>query len=216
MFGQQNYKLQEQELTPWKRIPNIQQGTKVIFQVKLHSIEDGFRISFLHNRIQSSKAGDSIGAGIEIINVQPKDSVIVPEYYVVKRKLHSGGQKYQLDKQHKFKAQNAYEFVIVVHSNKYEIILNNNCLNHNATLPFWATNFVAIDGNVTLLANPEVVPPKCKRHTNELRRMITIRHEHYSRMTNSSVSPGGLSTDRYYAQIGQRNKIVLMESWPWT
>ncbi|KAI3407695.1 hypothetical protein GPALN_014349 [Globodera pallida] len=70
------WKPQEQELTPWKRIPNFQQGTNVTFRVKLHSIEDDFRIFFLHNRIQSSKTG------IEILNVQPKKNVIVLQSYL--------------------------------------------------------------------------------------------------------------------------------------
>uniref|UniRef100_A0A183C283 Galectin domain-containing protein n=1 Tax=Globodera pallida TaxID=36090 RepID=A0A183C283_GLOPA len=59
MFGQQNYVPQEQKSPYAERIPNLQEGTNVTFRVKLLSIEDSFRISFLHNRIQPSKAGDS-------------------------------------------------------------------------------------------------------------------------------------------------------------
>ncbi|KAI3416500.1 hypothetical protein GPALN_006039 [Globodera pallida] len=176
MFGQQNYVPQEQKSPYAERIPNLQEGTNVTFRVKLLSIEDSFRISFLHNRIQPSKAGDSIGASVEILYVQPKvKQIALVAYYDGKVRAH--GYIFLVDN-NTLEANNAYEFVIVVHSDKYEIRLNNNYLEKykakdsegaeeqdNATLPFWATNFVAIDGNVTLLAKPEVVPPKKSNFT---------------------------------------------------
>uniref|UniRef100_A0A914HBY4 Galectin domain-containing protein n=1 Tax=Globodera rostochiensis TaxID=31243 RepID=A0A914HBY4_GLORO len=205
MFGQQNYVPQEQKASYTERIPNLQQGANVTFRVKLHSNNDTFVIYFLHNRISSSKAGDSIGAAVEILVVEPK---LIGLYAYYDGDLVTYGN-ILLDNNNTLKAKNAYEFVIVVLSDKYEIRLNNNLLElykeqdsekasdqdsdqdsekareqdreqdseqdreqdseqdseqareqDNAKLPFWATNFVAIDGNVTLLAKPEVVPPK--------------------------------------------------------
>uniref|UniRef100_A0A914HDC0 Galectin domain-containing protein n=1 Tax=Globodera rostochiensis TaxID=31243 RepID=A0A914HDC0_GLORO len=172
-FGQRNYKPQQLKLPYWQRISIFQEGTNVIFQIKLHSINNNFNIYFLHNRIESPKDGDLIGAEIRTFNVRPMDNKIITSSNEKKNDtflidFNTFGEKLE--------AQKAYEFIITVYATKFTFKLNDVLslyFPHN--LPIWATNFIAVEGNVTLLAKPYVIAPPKKASTDELSSDFAIK-----------------------------------------
>uniref|UniRef100_A0A183C194 Galectin n=1 Tax=Globodera pallida TaxID=36090 RepID=A0A183C194_GLOPA len=160
-FGQQNYEPQEYKPPRGKRIPNLEKGTKVTFRVKLDSIGNEFSISFLHNRIESSKPGDLIGAEILKVNLRPKTNDILLQTFYKGKLIEDGNitlNQYNII----LKAKKAYEIYIVTGSKQCNITLNGISIwdQHRNFVPIWATNFVRVDGNITLLGKPEGERPK--------------------------------------------------------
>uniref|UniRef100_A0A914HBU9 Galectin domain-containing protein n=1 Tax=Globodera rostochiensis TaxID=31243 RepID=A0A914HBU9_GLORO len=154
-YVQQNYKPEKYKPPRGARIPNLQKNTKVTFRVKLHSLDNDFNISFLHNRIESSKPGDLIGAEILRVNVRPETNQIFLQSYKEGKPLDEG-DIITLKKYNKtLEAEKAYEFYIVTGSDRFNIALDGITIwDQNNPLPIWATNFVRVDGNITLLGKP--------------------------------------------------------------
>uniref|UniRef100_A0A183CBQ4 Galectin domain-containing protein n=1 Tax=Globodera pallida TaxID=36090 RepID=A0A183CBQ4_GLOPA len=135
-IGQKNYESQEQKLPHWKRIPNLQNGTKLIFRVELSKpIGDDFTIAFLHNRIESSKPGDL-----------PLNKDSTNEQNCTNGKL---------DKELK-------ELQIRVMDDGFNVTLTwNNDTSKTYTysdgLPEWAVQYITVEYNNVTLSNPPII-----------------------------------------------------------
>ncbi|KAL3112188.1 hypothetical protein niasHT_012157 [Heterodera trifolii] len=133
-----------------KKLPvQVVNGVSFLFRLKLHDNKE-FSILLLHDRPDFH---DYIGATILQMKINPKNGVNFEVFYYGKRQ----DSDY---KAYAFKANQPYEIHIGVFETEYQVKLNGQSFeNFPNKMPIWTINFMRVQGNVSLLAEPEINEP---------------------------------------------------------
>uniref|UniRef100_A0A914HLA9 Galectin domain-containing protein n=1 Tax=Globodera rostochiensis TaxID=31243 RepID=A0A914HLA9_GLORO len=122
-------------------------GTTFTFRVQLGDQKD-FNILLLHDRPDFH---EYIGATILQMKINSTKVVFEVFYYGKLQLNESASENYS------FNAGQAYEFRIDIFDKEYQVKVNGESFkNYSNSMPIWTINFLRVQGNVTLLVEPEI------------------------------------------------------------